>query len=342
MHRSACALVLLLLAGCGGGGADAGGALSPADELGFRQLRQDYHVACMTGDLELLRSRWTPNAVLTTSDGVTHAGPDAIADAIASSPNFGEVLVLTPESSWWVVMRGAVAEYGFESVSVDLGGQDARTTTLASMGAQNPAVQIVEHTHSTGLMTRQPNGRWLFQELRTGSGPLPPAPGGVDGGDVSAQAPGLGLPFGDELGFLRMRQNFHLAGMRGDPDLLRTVWAVDAVFTTGAGAVHRGADAIVEFMSSSPTFGRMLVLTPESSQRIDVEDEIAEYGFECVTIVVDGDDATTTTLASEGTQNPAAEIVRHTNSTGRAVQDDAGRWLFQEFNGGGGPLPPTN
>ncbi len=127
------ALALVLLAACGGGSPK----LTLADELAFRQLREEYHVACMTGDSGLLRTTWADNAVLTTP-AATVTGGDAITNFIASGPNFGQVLVLTPEASWWIILDGDVAEYGFESVSVDVGGNDPATTTLVWRG-QNAA-----------------------------------------------------------------------------------------------------------------------------------------------------------------------------------------------------------
>jgi hypothetical protein len=333
------ALAFVLLAACQQGS----DRLSLADELGFRQLRQDFQLACTTGDSGLLRTTWADNAVLTTP-AATVAGGDAITNFIASGPNFGQVLVLTPEASWWIILRGDVAEYGFESVSVDLGGNDPMTTTLASQGAQNPVVEIVEHTHSTGVMVRVEQGRWVFMEFNSGDGPLPPPPGMPTAiGGVATLTQGTGgssISLGDELGFRRMRQDFHRANMIGDADLMRSVWADDGVFRSPGGTIV-GGDAITDFFAGGPSFGKRVGLTPEHSSKIDVQGGIANYGFECVAIDVGGGDPRTTVLASQGSQNPAVEIVMHSNSTGRAERVAAGHWVFKEFNGASGPLPPA-
>jgi hypothetical protein len=205
---------------------------------------------------------------------------------------------------------------------------------LSMGGAQNPAVQIVSHTHSMGVAARADDGRWVFKEVVGGVGPLA---GGQLAGIVEDP---VDLTAGDEVGFRRMREMFHLATTTGDYALLRSVWADDAVFH-GGGLTYVGGDAIADFMSGSPSFGHVLVLTPESSQRLAVNGDVAEYAFECITIDVGGGDPLSTDLCTQdGEQNPLVEIVRHTHTSGFAERVEEGRWVFKEFNGGEGPLPP--
>jgi len=341
----ASALTLLLLCGCPRGSTPS---FSVADEIAFRRLRQDFHRASTTGDQDLMRGLWADDAVLTTLDGVEIVGGEAITNFISADPAFGMLLVLTVESSWNVAVRGNTAEYGFESVAIDLGGEDPGDIVLSSQGSQNPAVAIVEHTHSTGTASRQANGRWVFKELTSGRGPLGSARqefavgSGVTAIPLRASASNDGVTLVGELGFRRMRETFHLANLIGDVDLMRSVWADDAVFTTGGGSVFVGGDAIVEFFATRPSFGRRLILTPESSSRLVIDGETAEYGFECIGIDVGGNDPKSTELGSpDGSQNPAVEIVSHTNSTGIAVRLADGRWAFKEFNGAAGPLSPA-
>ena len=323
----------LLAAGLPACGSSGEPPLSSADEFGFRILRQDYHVATTTGDAALLRSIWADDAVLTTDAGARIAGGDAITDHLADEPTFGTVVVLTSESRWTVTPRGDTAEYGFETILVDVGGDDPANTLLSDAGAQTTTVQIVAHTHSTGIAVRASDGRWAFLELSIGHGPLP-----LRGLSVDAPTE-PDLPVGDELGFRRMREQFHLATITGDRDLLRTVWADDAVFRGGGNEIF-GGDAVTDFMASGPNFGRVLVLTPEYSSRLAIRDGIAEYAFECITIDVGGGDPLNTPLCTAGgEQNPDVEIVRHTHTSGVAARVEEGRWVFQEFNGGLGPLP---
>ncbi len=318
------------LAACGSSGPNE---LSFEEEIGFRLLRQDYHVATTTGDFDLLRSIWANDAVLTTDAGARIAGGDAIAEHLAGDSTFGNVLVLTSESRWTVTPRGDSAEYAFETILVDLGGNDPAKTLLSDSGAQTATVRIVAHTNSTGIAERAADGRWAFRELNIGHGPL-----SLRG--LAQEEPGEGdLPVGDELGFRRMRERFHLATTSGDRELLRSVWADDAVFRGGPNEIF-GGDAVTDFMAGGAAFGRVLVLTPEYSARLAVNDGIAQYAFECITIDVgDGDPLGTPLCTAGGEQNPEVEIVRHTHTSGFAKRVADGKWVFQEFNGGLGPLP---
>lgn len=333
-------LALVILPACPHPRHQALPALSLEDEAAFRMLREDFHRAQTTGDTGLMRSLLADDAVLTTGDGTLLIGADEITDYLASNPNFGNSEVLTSESHWDVEMDGSVAEYGFESIAVDLGGGDPADTPLALPGGQNPAVQIVEHTHSTGSAARVEEGRWVFTEIRAEPGPLPPgidAP--VEEASGPATAPSSDLE--DGVAFRRLRETFHRANITGDKELMRTVWADDAVFTTGAGVVYTGGDAITDFFAGTAAFGRLLVVTPESSAYVVVDGDTAEYGFECIAIDVGLEDPASVVLcSSDGAQNPFVKIVRHTHSTGHARRVGEGRWVFTEFNGGAGPLPP--
>jgi len=141
----------------------------------------------------------------------------------------------------------------------------------------------------------------------------------------------------DELGFRQLREDFHKATTTGDYDLMLSLWADDAVFTTGAGVQYFGPEAITDFLS--PGFGKSLVLTSESKYRFVPHGNTAEYAFECIFVDVSGADPLATSLAKpQGSQNPTVEVVRHTNTSGKLVRDKAGRWKFLEFNGAGGPM----
>jgi hypothetical protein len=333
MRFSVLLFALVLLAACGSSGPPAvEGALSLEDELGFRRLRQEYHVATTVGDSDFMRGLWADDAVLTTAGGDQLVGPDEITDHLAANPDFGKVLILTSESRWRVDVRGDTAEYGFESIAVELDRDDPTNKLLSEDGSQRAKIEIVAHTHSTGIAERGLDGRWIFKELRSEHGPLPLRGLAQEGIDE------FGLPVEDELGFRRMREQFHLATITGDRDLMRTVWGDDAVFRGGPNEVF-GGDAITDFMASNPNFGRVLVVTPEYSARLAVHDGIAEYAFECITIDVgDGDPLDTALCDANGTQNPDVEIIRHTNTSGFATRLEDGRWVFQEFNGALGPI----
>jgi hypothetical protein len=341
MRFAAFALALLLPA-CGGGGPSQE-PVTLADELGFRQMRQNFHLAKTTGDRALMRSLWAEDAVLTTGSGAVYVGPDAITDYIASNPSFGKHLLLTSESAWAVRVQGDDARYGFESISVDVGENDPRDTVLSVAGSQNPDVEIVEHTHSSGVATRVEEGRWVFKELNGGGGPLTPVLPESAGVVPAEVEPGeFELSVGDAVAFRRLREDFHVANLLGDSELMRTVWADDGVFVTGGGVEYVGGDVITDFFASGPNFGKFLTLTPEASLRMVVNGDIVEYGFECISVFVGTDHPLSVDLCTkDGSQNPSVEIVSHTNSTGLAQRVAEGRWVFKEFNGGKGPLLPA-
>ena len=143
----------------------------------------------------------------------------------------------------------------------------------------------------------------------------------------------------DQLGFRQLREDFHAATTTGDYELMISLWADDAVFTTGAGAQYFGPKEIADFLSRSPSFGNSLVLTSESKYRFVPRGNKADYAFECIFVDVgDGDPLATSLAKPQGSQNPAVELVRHTNTSGTLIRDRAGRWQFLEFNGAGGPM----
>ncbi|MDH3591916.1 MAG: nuclear transport factor 2 family protein, partial [Planctomycetota bacterium] len=240
---------------------------------------------------------------------------------------------------WAVALQDDVAQYGFETISIDVGGDVPGTTPLSIGNAQNPDVEIVGHTNSTGLVVRGAGGRWMLQELTGASGPLP-STGEKPEAAIGGAIVGNTLTLGDEVGFRRMRETFHLANLIGDRDLMRTVWADDGLFVTGGGTRFEGGDVITDFFANTPAFGKRLVVTPESSQTLNIVGDTAEYAFECIAIEVGDNDPTSIDLCTAaGTQNPEVEIVFHTHSQGIARRVAEGHWVFQEFIGGGGPLP---
>ncbi|MDH3591576.1 MAG: nuclear transport factor 2 family protein, partial [Planctomycetota bacterium] len=93
MRAITCVFAFLLLPACQGqtpAAVDTGAEpLSLEDELGFRQLREDFHAATMTGDTQRMRDLWTDDAVLTTGTGEVLVGGDAIAAYLSSNPDFG-------------------------------------------------------------------------------------------------------------------------------------------------------------------------------------------------------------------------------------------------------------
>jgi hypothetical protein len=328
----------LILTACGGGSDQ----ISLEDEYAFRTLRENFHTAVTNGDRAFLRSLFADDATLTYG-GETFVGADAIADAIANDPEFGERLLITLESNWKATTGDGAIEFGFDSVSVHTGGTDPTNTDLALLGAQNPDVEIVEHTHTVGEAVRVDDTQWKFQNVTIELGPLPSDSAGDPLGNGRASSTVEDPSIEAEVGFRRMREKFHLAALIGSTEMLRDVWAEDGVFS-GGGNVVVGRDAIVEFMSSTPEFGTTLTLTPEDSVRLRVVGNVAEFALECIWISVVGvEHPEQICLCDEnGSQNALAQIFRHTHATGTAVRLADGRWVIREFNGGAGPLPPES
>ena len=141
-----------------------------------------------------------------------------------------------------------------------------------------------------------------------------------------------------EAELMQLREDFHLAGSLGDYELMKSLWADNAVFNSPLGSVQ-GAKNIADFFASLPGWGTTLSLTSESKTRFHVVGTRAYYGFECIIVAVNGSDPLATSLSSlpPGSQNPAVEIIQHSHATGVAVRK-GDRWVFQVFNGAGGPL----
>jgi hypothetical protein len=141
-----------------------------------------------------------------------------------------------------------------------------------------------------------------------------------------------------EAELLQLREDFHLAGSIGDYELMKSLWTEDAVFNSPGGTV-KGATNIADFFASNPGWGKTVSLTSESKTRFQVNGTRAYYGFECIIVRVDAGLPLETSLSNIpfGTQNPSVEIIQHSHSKGIAVYQ-GGRWKFQVFNGGAGPL----
>jgi hypothetical protein len=138
----------------------------------------------------------------------------------------------------------------------------------------------------------------------------------------------------------RLQSEFHEANSTGDDDLMYSLWAVDAVFTSGAGTFV-GRDDIVEFFTGNPSFGEVASLAPTYKSVYDIHGDTADYAFECIILTTSGQDPLATTFSTVpfGDQDPSVTIVQHSNASGTAVRR-GNRWVFQTFNGGVGPLLP--
>jgi len=137
-----------------------------------------------------------------------------------------------------------------------------------------------------------------------------------------------------------LQSQFHEANSTGDYDLMYSLWAEDAVFTSGAGTFV-GRDDIVDFFAGSPGFGHTASLAPTYKSIYDVHGNTADYAFECVILAMPGLDPLATPFSTIpfGSQNPNVTIVQHSNASGTAVRR-GNRWVFQTFNGGAGPILP--
>ena len=145
---------------------------APPAAVGLMQLREDFHAASSSGDYELMLSLWTDNAEF--HGGPNHVvGATNIADFFAAGPGWGTTLNLTSESKSDFDVQGNRAEYAFECVIVRIdGGGDPLATSLSSIppGSQNPNVEIIQHSNSSGLAVRE-DGRWKFAVFNGAAGP---------------------------------------------------------------------------------------------------------------------------------------------------------------------------
>lgn len=147
------------------------------------------------------------------------------------------------------------------------------------------------------------------------------------------------------LALHQLQSDFHGATALADEDLMRSLWANDAVFR-GPGGPYVGPDDIVDFFvngadgNGNPRWGRCAGLSPTYETTFDIRGNTATFRFECVFVEVDvanGADTVTETLSTVpfGAQNPDVEIVQHSTAYGTAVKS-GDRWVFLEF----GPPPP--
>jgi len=143
-----------------------------------------------------------------------------------------------------------------------------------------------------------------------------------------------------ELALRDLQSAFHEAVTLGDYDLMRSLWAENAVFSNPSLTIT-GPTAIADFFASSSGWGKVVSLTPSYKATFDIRDNQVAFAFECIVVDVSGLDPLTTPLSSIpfGSQNPSAEIVQHSNATCTAVWE-GGAWLIQSFTGGGGALLP--
>lgn len=144
----------------------------PPTELGLLQLREDFHLAGSIGDSELMRSLWTEDAVFNGA-GMTIEGVDDIVAFFESGANWGTSISLTSESKTELDATGNTAMYAFECIIVRVNGSDPLATSLSSLppGSQNPDVEIVQHSNTTGVAVRE-DGRWKFHSFNGSGGPL--------------------------------------------------------------------------------------------------------------------------------------------------------------------------
>jgi hypothetical protein len=132
----------------------------------------------------------------------------------------------------------------------------------------------------------------------------------------------------------QLQADFHGATALADEDLMRSLWADDAVFHSPKGDLY-GPDEITDFLVSSPRWGKCAALSPAYKTTFDVKGNTATFYFECVFVEVDvanGADPVNEILSTVpfGAQNPTVEIVQHSLAAGKAVKS-GNRWVFKEF-----------
>jgi len=142
----------------------------------------------------------------------------------------------------------------------------------------------------------------------------------------------------DRLALLELASAFHGAPPAKDVELMRSIWAKDAVFR-GGGNVVEGRDKIVEFFTGDVNWGKTANLTPSYKTIMDIHGNKATIKFECIIVRVDDSSPLTTPLSTlpPKNQNPKVEIIQHSTATIQAVKK-GGEWLIQSFNGAGGPI----
>ena len=73
----------------------------------------------------------------------------------------------------------------------------------------------------------------------------------------------------DMIALRNLQSAFHGSGAYGDVDLMRSIWAEDAVFS-GGGNVVKGRDKIVDFFKSDPNWGKTANLAPTYKETFDI------------------------------------------------------------------------
>jgi len=149
-----------------------------------------------------------------------------------------------------------------------------------------------------------------------------------------------------ELALIQLQSDFHEAITRGDYELMLSLWAEDAVFSSPAATVV-GRTAIANFFSSGWGWGATTNLTSSYKAGFDIRGNKAAFEFECIAVDVGGMDPETTPLSTIpfGAQNPAVKIVQHSHASCTAVKRGrhckGGRqWVIQTFMGSAGPIVP--
>jgi len=137
-----------------------------------------------------------------------------------------------------------------------------------------------------------------------------------------------------------LETNFHEANTCADYELMFSLWADDAVFSSPAGTFV-GPTEITDFLSSGPNWGAVTSLSSNYKALSRLRGNTADFVFECILVDVSGLDPLTTPLSTIpfGSQNPDVEIVQHSNATCTATRKKSG-WVFQTFTGAAGPLRP--
>lgn len=142
-----------------------------------------------------------------------------------------------------------------------------------------------------------------------------------------------------ELALQQLQSDFHGAGATGDYELMKSLWADDAVFNGPTGPIV-GPEAIANFLSSDPSrWGKVASLAPTYKTWFEIHGNTAIGQFECVIIETPASDPLNTAFSSIpfGSQNPNVEIFQHSTASVTAVKR-RGRWVIQTFTGGAGPM----
>jgi hypothetical protein len=161
--------------------------------------------------------------------------------------------------------------------------------------------------------------------------------GSLTGSSAGGQGDESSQPMA-RLALLQLQEDFHAASTLGDQTLMESIWAEDGVFSNPAMTIN-GRSAIVAFFMSSPGWGVTASLVPSYKTVMDIQGNTATMHFECVILTVGGNDPLTVPFSTIpfGSQNPAVEVVQHSNASITAVKR-GNRWYIHTFNGGAGAI----